>query len=345
MVMTTCKTAWLAVMLCGALGCGRQLVGVAKPDALLDWSPQPREASAQLTAVKVSDSRTYVGFSNGEMFFQSAPAAAWASYGQGPYGGCGQSVPDGPVTSFAVTESTTFVAYAGTPGAPGIWRSPADRPCWAQEPMKDEFLSLSVSPFSSIELIALGEGLRWVSSDLGGDWDEQAPPRSLNFAGDALVVASGVSPGGTPRAWLGDRSGHLFFSDDVATATAPDQIGWQPLAPDPGFPNRPVVAIAVAPDRPSTVWITFLGLAADSLWTSDDAGVSWRNPHGGALPVQAASLADAGPPGAATATFAGVSTVPGTGVVVVTALVPEASGTMTATSFWNAGGTSDWWPM
>lgn len=345
MTMTTRTTAWLVVMVCGAVGCGRQLVGVAKPEALLDWMPQPREASAQLTAVKAGGGRTYVGFSNGEMFFQSDAGGGWASYGQGPYGGCGQPIPNGPITAFAVTEATTFAAYAGTPGAPGIWRSPADRPCWAQEPMKDDFLSLSVSPFSTVELIALGEGLRWVSFDLGGDWDQQAAPRSLNFAGDARAVATGVSPAGVARAWLGDGSGHLSYSDDVATATSPDQIAWQPLAPDPGFPNRPVVAISIAPDRPATLWVTFLGLAADSLWTSDDAGLSWRNPHGGALPTTAAPVADAGRMGAATAAFAGVSVVPGAGVAVVTALVPDVSETVIARSFWIADGSSEWWPM
>jgi hypothetical protein len=341
----TCKAAWLAMTVCGVLGCGRQLVGVGKPDTLLEWSPQPREGSAQITAVKTGGGRTYVGFSDGEMFFQTNATTTWAAYGQGPYGGCGQSIPQGPVTSFAVTESTTFVAYAGTPGAPGVWRSPADRPCWAQEPMKDEFLSLSVSPFSTIELIALGEGLRWVSLDLGGDWDQDATPRSLSFAGDALALATGTGPDGLPRAWLGDRSGHVYYSDDVARATSPDQIAWHGVDPDPGFPSRPVVAIAVAPDRPQTVWVTFLGLSADSLWTSDDAGGSWRNPHGGALPSAEALGADPAGASGLAPTFAGVSAVPCAGVAIVTALTPDMSGTVTARSFWNADGSSEWWPM
>ncbi|HXU63335.1 MAG TPA: hypothetical protein VN962_16670 [Polyangia bacterium] len=342
--MTTNKTACLVAMMCGAIGCGRQLVGVSKPEALVDWSPKPHDSSAQITAVGTGGGRIYVGFSDGDMFFQSDAGGGWANYGQGPYGGCGQSIPKGPVTAFAITYATTFVAYAGTPGAPGIWRSPADRPCWAQEPMKDEFLSLSVSPFSSIELIALGEGLRWVSSDLGGDWSEDAAPRSLNFAGDALAVASGLSPAGAPRAWLGDREGHVYFSDDGATATSPDQISWQPVTPDPGFPNRPVVAISVVSDRPSTIWITFSGVAADSLWTSDDAGQSWRNPHGGALPTAEPSGADAGQ-GQPVPAFAGVSAIPGTSVVVVPVLVPDASDTVTARSFWNEEGSDEWWPM
>ncbi len=336
--------AWMAAALaCGAFGCGRQLVGVAKPAALLDWTPQANYASAQITAVKAAGGRTYVGFSDGEMFFREDGAAGWVRYGMGPYGGCGQSVPGGPVTSFAVTESTTFVVYAGTPGSAAIWRSPDDHPCWGQVTIHDDFLSLSVSPFSSIELLALGEGLRWVSEDLGGDWSNDAP-KSLNFTGDARVMATGVGPTGAPRAWLGDGSGQLYTSDDLATATTPDQISWQPLAAAPGFPARPVVAISIAADQPRTVWVTFLGLSDDSLWRSDDAGLSWRNPHGGQLPTGGPPRASDG--GASpVASFAGVSPVPGAGVSVVTALSPDTTDTLTATSFWNADGSDEWWPM
>jgi hypothetical protein len=209
----------------------------------------------------------------------------------------------------------------------------------------DDFLSLSVSPFSDIELIALGEGLRWVSADLGGGWAVEPGPPSLNFDGDARALASGVGPTGAPRAWLGDGEGHLYYSDDLGVASSPDQIGWQPVAPDPGFPNRPVVAISIAAERPATIWVTFLGMAPDSLWTSDDGGVSWRNPHGGDLPfAPLPSRADGGP-SAPFATFAKVSLVPGTGVALVTALVPDATNTLTATSFWNNDGSNEWWPL
>ncbi len=334
---------WAMVLACGALGCGRQLVGVAKPAALLDWSPEANHASAQITAVKAGDGRTYVGFSDGEMFYRDDGTAAWTWYGMGPYGGCGQSVPGRPVTSFAVTESTTFAAYAGASGSSAIWRSPEDRPCWAQVTIHDDFLSLSVSPFSTVELVALGEGLRWVSEDLGGDWTNDAP-KSLNFAGDARVMATGVSPTGVPRAWLGDGGGTVYVSDDVATATTPDQISWQAVE-NPGFPSRPVVAISIAAEQPRTVWVSFLGLSADSLWRSDDAGLTWRNPHGGQLPTAGPAPAGDGGVGVPVASFAGVSPVPAAGVSVVTALVPDATQTLTATSFWNADGSDEWWPM
>jgi len=334
-------TALLALA-CAAAGCGQLPLGVAPPEALLAFSPRPLDRSASITAIKSSGARTYVGFSDGEMFFRTnvpGVAGGWANYDKGPPG-CDQPVPRGPITAFAITEATVFTAYAGTPGAPGIWRSPDDRPCWALESIADDFLNVSVSPFSTIELLASGEGARWVTHQLGGQWDQQGIVTSLAFDGDARAMATGASPTGARRAWLGDGGGRVYYSDDVPTTDTSAPITWRPVTPDPGFPARPVVAIAVAPERPQTVWITFLGLSADSLWRSDDAGVSWRNPHGGELTRVDLSSADAG--GRAAASFVGVSLAPETGAAVVTALVPAVGGKMTATSFWNADGSDDW---
>jgi len=345
MTMTMTKkiaaTALLALAWAAA-GCGELPLGVAPPEALLAFSPRPDDRTASITAIKSSGARTYVGFSDGEMFFRAnaaGVAGGWASYDKGPPG-CDQPVPRGPITAFAITEATVFAAYAGTPGAPGIWRSPEERPCWALESIKDDFLNVSVSPFSTIELLALGEGTRWVTHQLGGQWDQRGMVSSLAFDGDARAMATGVGPAGARRAWLGDGGGRVYYSDDVPTADTPAPITWRPITPDPGFPARPVVAIAVAPGRPQTVWITFFGVSADSLWRSDDAGVSWRNPNGGELATVDVSGADAA--GGVGASFVGVSPVPEIGAAVVTALVPGVAGRMTTTSFWNADGTDEW---
>jgi len=328
-----------------AAGCGVLPVGVAPPEALVAFSPRPDDRSATITAIASSGQRTYVGFSDGEMFYRANGASTWDVYDTGPPG-CDQPVPRGPITAFAITEATVFAAYAGTPGAPGIWRSPEDRPCWARESIADDFLSLSVSPFSSIELLAYGEGARWATRQLGIIWDQETKLPSLAFDGDARAMAAGVGPTGGRRAWLGDGSGRVYFSDDLATTGEPAAITWHGLTPDPGFPARPVVAIAVGPESPRTVWITFYGVTADSLWRSDDGGASWRNPHGGELSSVAASGAG-GAAGAAAASrgaasFGPVSLVPGTGAAVVTAVVPDLGGKMTATSFWNSGESDDW---
>jgi len=327
---------WMKIVGVLALaGCGREVVGVAKPEPLLAWEPRAQDPAARLTAVKVGPARTYVGFSNGERYFKSNGSASWAQY-NGVSGGCGQPTPmGGPVTGFVITEALTIDAYAGTPGSPGIWHSPEDQPCWAFVPVADDFLSLSVSPFRDIEMLAAGPNGVWVSQDFVATFAYQGRTTSLNFPGDARAVATGVGPTGDARAWLGDGDGNVYVTDDVRTVTSPDQILWQPVSPNPGFPSRPVVAISVDTVRPKTVWITFAGLHADSLWTSDDAGGHWRNPHGGALPVEPADGAN----------FIGVSPVSAVGAAYVSALVPDVNGKATATSFWIADGSDDWWRM
>ncbi len=318
-------------------GCGREVVGVAKPEALVQWEPQPQDPTARVTAVKVGAARTYVGFSNGERFFKPNGSSSWAPYDIGS-GGCGQRTPmGGPVTAFVITEARTIVAYAGTPGSFGIWHSPEDQPCWASVPVSDDFLSLSVSPFLDIEMLAAAPNGVWVSRDFVSTFEYQGQTTSLNFPGDARAVAAGVSPTGAARAWLGDVAGSVYASDDVATATSPDQIHWQAVSPDAGFPGRPVIAISVDAVRPQTVWITFAGLRADSLWTSDDAGVHWRNPHGGALPM--------GEDLGSAATFIGVSPVAEARAAYVAALVPDLNGNVTSTSYWIVDGSDDWWRL
>jgi len=198
-----------------------------------------------------------------------------------------------------------------------------------------------VSPFRDVELLAAGADAVWVSRNFVDGWEYGVQTTSLNFAGDARAVARGVSPTGVARAWLGDGAGNVYVSDDVATATSPDQIRWQPASPNPGFPARPVIAISVDTIRPQTVWITFAGLHPDSLWTSDDAGAHWRNPHGGALPARE----DAAQQPTHPATFIGVSPVAEVGAAYVSALVFDPSGKATATSYWIADGADDWWRL
>src|ERR1041385_8204787 len=104
-------------------GCGALSVGVAAPEALVAWRPRPDDRSARIPAVQSSGERTYVGFSDGEMFFRDSAGAGWAAFNQGELG-CAQRPPGGPITTLAITEEMVFASYAGTPGAPGIWHSP-----------------------------------------------------------------------------------------------------------------------------------------------------------------------------------------------------------------------------
>jgi|GEM_PF-5212880 len=338
--MGTGRPLVLITALVGALtasACGDRRLGVAQPELMLTWPPRPGEASARITTVKRGPRGIYVGFSDGEMFLKANGASDWSRYDRGP-SPCDQPTPAGPVTSFALTEGTIFAAYGGPRGAFGIWRSMDDQPCWASIPISASIWSLSVSPFSSIQLLALSHDFEWVSHDLGGLWTNDPHDLSLDFEGWPQALASGAGPSGRPRAWLGDRNGSIYYSDDTPKDGDPPAAPTWSQVREPRFPARPVVALTTHPDRPTTVWATFAGLQPDSLWTSDDAGASWRNPGGGELPTAVA-------PTAGPATFTGVSAIPDVGVVCVTALVPDAIGNVVPTTFWSSDGSDEWWRL
>lgn len=350
-----------ALALAGS-GCGRQLVGVAKPPELLDWEPQAIDPTARITAVSSTADWIYVGFSDGEMFSRAnADGASWTSYGTGPAGGCGAPIPPDAVTAFAISvkglpadQQETFVAFAGPPGSSKIWHSPADRPCWASSAVDDDVYGLSASPFSGLDVVAVSPAYLWATSmndfTTFSDWTPGVFP--LNFAGTIQALASGSSPSGATRAWLGDDGGNVYYSDDVDNATASASINWT-LLPNPGFPRRQVVAIATRPEHPQTIWVTFAGLYADSLWSSTDDGATWHNPRGGELgsvlraagPDGAVEEDAQAPAGTSTASFGVVSPVPvpGLAAAYVTALVPDPKGVPVATAFWTLEGTADWW--
>jgi hypothetical protein len=347
----------VAAIALGGSGCGRQVVGVAKPNALLAWEPHSADPSARITTVSSTAERMYVGFSDGELFFRAnAGGAQWTPF-KTNQAGCNPPMPRDAVTALAIaakgltaTEQTVFAAYAGAPGSIKIWRSPPDHPCWAGGTIAADLWSVSVSPFSSIDLLAVSADLVWVSQSFGQTWNDLGP-LPLNFGGTAQALGSGVGVGGAARAWLGDAVGNLYYSDDVDSATAPTSIAWQ-LVPSPGFPHRPVVAIATRAERPDTIWVTFAGLFADSLWTSMDDGVTWQNPRGGEIAsvvqpegadAAAPGDAQAPPAGSARAGFGAVSPVPGLDVAYVTALTPDRNGVLIATAFWTLEGTDEWW--
>jgi hypothetical protein len=342
----------------GGAGCGRHLVGVAKPTELLAWEPESTDPTARITTVSATSDWIYVGFSDGELFFRANRAGtSWMPFVTSEPG-CNPPMPRDTVmalapsvTGPAAAEPTVFVGYAGAPGAIKIWRSPADHPCWSMGVIADDIWSVSVSPFYSIDLVAVSSDFLWTSQSFGASWNDDGP-LPINFGGTVQALATGLGAGGVTRSWLGDAAGGLYYSDDVDSALSPTSIAWTSV-PSPGFPQRPVVAIATRPGRPQTIWVTFAGLYADSLWTSTDNGATWRNPRGGELAsiVQQPAATDGAasgdaqtpPVGAERAGFGVVSPVPGFDVAYVTALLPDRNGVLTATAFWTLEGTDDWW--
>ena len=342
--------AVILAVLCGGAGCGRQVIGVAKPDALLAWEPQPLDATARITAVKATAPRTYVGFSNGERFFKPNTDAAWTHYDEGPPG-CDQPTPQGPVTAFAVTLATTFIslrrlprragplAFAGGPLVLGADRRLRRLP---------ESVCLAVR-----RVRAAGRGPQ---PGLG----KPRPGRSLGVRRAAHVVPLRRRRPGHGRRCECDRraprlggrrrrSRLLQRRRDRDGGGRARSVGprWRPIRVfhTGGWSRSPI-----AVERPQTVWITFAGLRPDSLWASD-GGVSWRNPHGGELATVIRAALDAGAgtgddAGAAdAATFTAVSPVPTLDAAYVTALVPDRLGNLSATSFWTSDGSDDWWRM
>jgi hypothetical protein len=356
------RIALIATVIAMAVGpgCGREVLGVAKPKTLLEWEPKPVHA-AQMTAVKATASGVYVGFSDGEVFGHPQRTGPWVEFDAGV---CGQSKPSSPVTSFAIMANRLVASFVGTPGAAQIWHSPEDVGCWASAKVEGDIWSLSVSPFYAYELLATTAGQVWVA-DRGFDcWGYGSRPISLGFDGVATALATGVGDvGDAPRAWLGDAEGNIYYSDDVATvrmmdpttpdAIATDAIHWHRV-PSPGFPRRAVVALVTHPDDPRRIWITFAAIRADSLWVSEDNGRRWQNPHLGDLPVldgdvPGAAETDASDGGAArqesATTFTAVSPIPGERVAIVAALRPDSKGNLTSTTFWIADGAAEWWKM
>jgi hypothetical protein len=343
----------LCLLGCAGFGCN-DLAGIGKPHDrvpldLLGWEPQPARPDARITSIYTTAERTYVGFSDGEVFFRgNTRGVPWTAM-IGENGGCRQPMPTIPVTAMIVIEnpqSWLFVGLAGPQELPKLWRTAPDWPCWSSvttaipEYSTDDIWSLSESPFTRGDAVviradALTE-LNWV---LGAEWMRRNNNEgfAINFDGWVWSFAEGVSPSGGRRAWLGDSKGGVYFSDDLGGVEAADSISWTRVD-ESRFPPRGVLAIVTQkPDHPERIWVTFNGLEGDNIWSSVDNGVTWRNTDGPALPKRPAHLEPQG-------TFTAVSPVPGHPYAYVTALVPDDRGVFAPSSFWieTATGSGAW---
>ncbi len=80
----------------------------------------------------------------------------------------------------------------------------------------------------------------------------------------------------TGYVWAGYAGGHLAWTNNAgvgATWTRVDENGV-------GLPDRTVTDIAIDPDNPARVFVTFSGYENDTVWYTEDLGQTWEPRHG-----------------------------------------------------------------
>jgi len=344
-----------------SLGCGRMIIGVLaetpdgsaaapppKPAAVVAWEPKSVDPHAHITAARVGSDFVYVGFSDGEIYYQPIQAtstsatpdagAAWTRMDLTENIG-GQLTPRTPVSSIVIDllegSPSIMVGYAGESGAHTFWCAADNGRAWLELPLSNDVWSLSVSPLNPANIAIVTDSLTWAALGCGTPSGASAAGSfGVDFAGSIEAFAEGVGLGGTRRAWLGDSLGGVYYADDIDAAPPPAGLSWTAV-PDPGFPHRAVTAIAVNRAHPQRIWVTFRGLSSDNLWSSADNGTTWKNQRRDFLTTPANATA-----GSLTA----VSLVPSLDLAYVTALVPEVGGRTTASSFWTVGDSQPWSP-
>lgn len=352
-----CALVWVW----SSLGCGRLVIGVGadtgdgsadtpppKPAAISAWEPRSVDPHAHITAARVGADFAYVGFSDGEIYYQPTPTTptsptpdagpSWLRMDLTDNIG-GQLTPRMPVTSIVIDvlegSPSIMVGYAGESGAHTFWCAANNGKAWLELPLSNDVWSLSVSPFQPADIAIVTDSLTWAALGCGTPRGASAPGTfDINFAGSVEAFAEGTGPGGARRAWLGDSSGGVYYADNIDAVPSPAGLNWTAVR-DPGFPHRAVTAIAVNRAHPARIWVTFRGFASDDLWSSADNGLTWRNQRRDFLTT---------PPGASAGSLTAVSLVPSLDLAYVSALVSEVGGRTTASSFWTVGDGQPWSP-
>jgi hypothetical protein len=104
----------------------------------------------------------------------------------------------------------------------------------------------------------------------------------FTFPGLVNSYAVGVDDSGGRRVWVGTLQGVVHYAD-TAPGVTPASDAW--TAVTAAFPPNGVAAVTVSHANPRQLWVTFAGLAADNIWSSDDNGATWVNRHDAYLPT------------------------------------------------------------
>lgn len=112
-----------------------------------------------------------------------------------------------------------------------------------------------------------GDSWQKISSAEGAGPDQPtyAPIKSRN-----VITAIAVAPSTSQRIYIGYYNG-LIRRTDNSLAASP---AWSSISKLP-LPNRPVTSIAVHPDNPNELYVSFSGRGDHSVYMSDDAGATW----------------------------------------------------------------------
>jgi len=343
--------AFVVACLCCGPGCGRRLIGFApgaidagvdgkpgKPPAVTAWEPKSADPHAHITVTRVADQFTYVGFSDGEIYYRAtAGGTSWTRMDLSDNVG-GQLTPRMAVTAIAIDtlESSPgiFVGYAGETGAHSFWCAVNKGPSWLERPLTDDVWAISISPFDSSAIVIVTPSQTWTGAGCASTLSQSVPGTfGINFPGAVQSFAEGRAADGSRRAWVGDSMGGVYYADDI-DATAPAAAVWT-AARSTGMPSQPVIAISVNRDHPEQVWVTFKGLSATAIWATTDNGSTWTNQWRPDLVMTAAP--------SSMSSLNAVSLVAELDLAYVSALMPDPAGAATKVlSFWTVGRAQPW---
>jgi hypothetical protein len=204
------------------------------------------------------------------------------------------------VSAFLVDEDAGLshlgVGYIGAP-THTIWvRLDATSDWYDTGPPQtaEDVLAFSLSPFDARHVLAVTTSGVVTSIDGGMTWGVPWPDR--NFPGAVSAIAEGRSPTtNLRRAWLGDASGGVYYTDANSDSSWPASPAWTRMT-DVVFPPHMVSAISVNPKEPAEIWISFKSLdgTGGALWRTSDYGQGWINTHNLRLPDVSTDVANSG---------------------------------------------------
>ncbi|MCR9243526.1 MAG: hypothetical protein NXI31_00735 [bacterium] len=144
---------------------------------------------------------------------------------------------------------------------------------------------LKLDPNEPNRLYAGGRSL-WRTSNArtGANWS------AIKGNVGSLIASIAVTPGVPNRVFVGHNDGRLYRTTN-GTSGSPTWTAIDDNAGNDPLPDRVVTRLVVDPSNPNQVYACFGGFAADNVWRSADAGLTWTAVTGtGPLALPAAPV-------------------------------------------------------